>query len=74
MNPKKRATVCHSCFNGLFFVFKPRATGLSGELSKACGDGQTLFEQEVVEGVAAECFQINLMLIIPKLVQGVGTD
>lgn len=42
-------------------------TYLSTELSQPCGDRQTLFEQEAVEGVAAKCLEIHLVFIIPEL-------
>ena len=58
----------------VYFEFKPRATDLGGELSQPCGDRQTLFEQQAVEGVAAESLQIHLVFIIPELFQGVCTD
>jgi len=51
----------------VYFAFKLRATGLRCELSQPCGDRQTLFEQEAVEGVAAESLQIHLVLVIPEL-------
>lgn len=58
----------------VYFAFKLRAADLSGELSQPCGDRQALFEQEAVEGVAAECLQIHLVFIIPELTRGVCTD
>lgn len=44
---------------------------LSGELSQPCSDRQALFEQQAVEGVAAECLQIHLVLIVPELIRTV---
>lgn len=56
------------------FILHLKATDLSGELSQALGDRQALFEQEIVEGVAAECLKVHLVFIIPELPQGVSTD
>lgn len=58
----------------VYFAFKLRATDLGGELSQPCGDRQALFEQEAIEGVAAESLQIHLVFIIPELLQGVCTE
>ena len=56
------------------FILHSKAANLSCKLSQPCGDRQALFEQEAIEGVAAECFQVNLMFVIPELPQGVCTD
>lgn len=58
----------------VWLAFKLTAADLSGELSQPRSDRQALFEQEAVEGVAAECLQIHLVLIIPELLRGVCGD
>lgn len=68
---KKRGSILS---HSVIFAYKLRATGLGGELSQPRGDRQTLFEQQAIEGVAAECLQIHLVLVIPELLQGVCTD
>lgn len=55
----------------VFSTYKIQNTDLSGELPQTCGDRQTLFKQEVIKGVATECFEIHLVFIIPELIRGV---